>query len=465
MRWRLPILLPLLLLAVGCTPPPSEVAQRRAPIQQTGLLPEILPPMKRFAGHGMPMRARANADIARDFLELSFRMESGRRIDRLSRFEVPVRVAVRGQVPATLTPELARLIARLRDEAGIDIALADAGESANVVIETPRRVELQDVVPQAACFVVPRVAGWDEFLARRRSTDLDWTSLATREQVTVLIPADVSPQEVRDCLHEEVAQALGPLNDLYELSDSVFNDDNIHGALTGFDMLILRAYYDPALHSGMTRAEVAALLPQVLARLNPRGEGIAPQPRQATSRAWMDAIGEALGPSAGYRRREAAARQAVELAERAGWNDERLGFALYAHGRLKLAQDPGAALTDFERAYRIYRARHGADSVHAAHLAVQLSAYRLSIGEADAAVTLVDRALPAAQAAENAALLSTLLMIKSEALRMQGRTGEAARVRHESLGWAQYGFGGRDSVHERLAEIAALAPAAAAAAR
>jgi len=34
-----------------------------------------------------------------------------------------------------------------------------------------------------------------------------------------------SPQEVRDCLHEELAQALGPLNDLYRLPDSVFNDD------------------------------------------------------------------------------------------------------------------------------------------------------------------------------------------------------------------------------------------------
>jgi hypothetical protein len=65
--------------------------------------------------------------------------------------------------------------------------------------------------------------------------------------VAVFIPSDVSPQEVRDCLHEEVAQALGPLNDLYRLPDSVFNDDNFHAVLTGFDMLILRTYYDAEL--------------------------------------------------------------------------------------------------------------------------------------------------------------------------------------------------------------------------
>lgn len=456
-RLLLPILLPL--LAAGCAQLPSEVAERRAPMQETGLLPDILPPMKSFAGDSMPMRPRANSDIARDFLELSFRMESGREIPRLSRFEGPVRVSLGTTAPATMASLLHQLVARLRDEAGIDIAMADPGTPANIVIETPRRADLQDIVPQAACFVVPRVAGWDDFRSRRRSADLDWTTLETREQVTVLIPADVSPQEMRDCLHEEVAQALGPLNDLYELSDSVFNDDNIHGALTSYDMLLLRVYYDDALHSAMTRAEAAAVLPKVLARLNPKGRHVAPQAREATPRVWIDAIGEALGPTSGMRRREAAARRAVEIAERSGWNDDRLGFALYALGRLKLAQDPGAALADFERAYRIYRARHGANSVHAAHLAIQLSAYRLSIGDVEAVVALADEAIPAARKAENAALLSTLLMIKSEAYRMQGHTALADRVRTESLGWAQFGFGGRESVYERLAEIAALAPA------
>jgi hypothetical protein len=83
--------------------------------------------------------------------------------------------------------------------------------------------------------------------------------------MAVFMPADVAPQEVRDCLHEEVAQAIGPLNDLYRLPDSVFNDDNFHTVLTGFDMLILRATYAPELRSGMTRAEVAAALPGILA--------------------------------------------------------------------------------------------------------------------------------------------------------------------------------------------------------
>ena len=58
--------------------------------------------------------------------------------------------------------------------------------------------------------------------------------------------------------------------------------------------------------------------------------------------------------------------------------------------------------------------------------------------------------------AENAALLSTLLMIKAEALEVQGRVVEAQAVRRDSLGWARYGFGSDDSVRARLSEIAAL---------
>ena len=54
-----------------------------------------------------------------------------------------------------------------------------------------------------------------------------------RQRVAVFLPADAAPQELRDCLHEEIAQALGPLNDLYRLPDSIFNDDNVHTVLTG----------------------------------------------------------------------------------------------------------------------------------------------------------------------------------------------------------------------------------------
>jgi hypothetical protein len=287
---------------------------------------------------------------------------------------------------------------------------------------------------------------------------VDWVTLAERDRVAVFVPSDTAPQEVRDCLHEELAQALGPLNDLYRLSDSVFNDDNFHTVLTGFDMLMLRMYYDPALQNGLTEAEVAARLPALIDRLNPAGAGRGgPARADATPRAWVEAVETALGPRAGYAVRRQAAERAVALAREAGWTDARLAFAWFALGRLTLARAPDVSVAALAAAAGLYRGLpEGA--IHAAHIDMQMAAYALAGGEAEAAIRLCNRAMPVVRQAQNAALLASLMMIKAEALDLQGRRAEASALRLDSLGWARYGFGSDAEVRARLSEIALLPP-------
>jgi hypothetical protein len=434
--------------------PLGEVAERRAPPEMV----QAMPPANAFGAVRPEAPTRPNAEIAADFLDLSFQMESGRVIPRLSRFEGPVTVRIAPGAPGILAPELDRLVARLRGEAGIDIRRTGYAEGpASITIETMPRAQMQRFVPEAACFVVPRVGSFAEFRALRSSREMDWTTLDTRERVAVFLPDDVAPQEMRDCLHEEVAQALGPLNDLYRLPDSVFNDDNFHAVLTGFDMLVLRAYYDPALRSGMTRAEVAAALPGILARLNPRGERGGAAPAQATPRAWIEAIETALGPGTREGARIAAAERAVTLARQAGLSDARLAFSYFALGRLSLSTNPEASLNAFLAAQNIYD-RIAPGGVHAAHVDMQLAAFALSAGAAEDALRLTGQAMPAATRAQNAALLSTVLMIRAEALEALGRSSEARQVRLDSLAWGRYGFGTNAAVGARLTEVAALAP-------
>jgi hypothetical protein len=440
---------------VSSAPAVREVAERRA----TPEMVQTLPAMNQFGTARPAPPTRSNAEIAADFLDLSFEMESGRQIARLSRFEGPVSVAVVPGGPASLTSDLDRLVSRLRQEAGIDIRRVPHGDGlANITIETLPRARMQRIVPEAACFVVPRVSSWAEFRGARNSRAMDWTTLETRERVAVFIPNDVAPQEVRDCLHEEVAQALGPLNDLYRLPDSVFNDDNFNAVLTGFDMLILRAYYSDAIRSGMTRAEVAAVLPGVLNRLNPRGggaSGVASVGR--TPRAWVDAIETALGPGTRDGLRVTAAQRAVTIARQANLSDARLAFSYFALGRLSLATDSEGSLNAFQAAANIYD-RIAPGGVHAAHVDMQLAAFALSSGSADDALRLTGQAMPGATRAQNAALLSTLLMIRAEALEALGRSSEARQVRLDSLAWGRYGFGTSAAVGARLTEVAALSP-------
>jgi hypothetical protein len=398
---------------------------------------------------------RNNADIARDFLELSFNMESGRPLPTLTRFEGPITVRIAGQVPGNASTDLSRLLQRFRNEAGLNISEVAAGP-ASINIEFVPRSAIKGVYANVACFTVPRVASWAEFKASRNNGTLNWATLTQRDRTSIFIPAESSAQEVRDCLHEETAQAMGPVNDLYRLTDSVFNDDNFNTTLTGFDMTILRAYYAPELHSGMTQGQVAAKLPAILSRINPSGNSAPPRPQAKTPRFWINTIQTALGGSGSASARANAAKQALATARAQGWNDGRLAFSYFALGRITLASDPNTAIAAFSEAGRIYRSLPGGE-IHAAHVDMQLAAYALSRGEADKAIQLVDRTLPAVAAGENASLMATLMLVKSEALAMKGQRADAAAVRIDSQGWARYGFGSDAQINARAAEISALA--------
>ncbi len=445
-------LIPFFFVLGACVATTRDDAPTRAAVADS-----TLPPMKIFAVPQPVGPARSNRDMARDFLDLAFTMESGRTLTAMTRFEEPITVRVTGAAPVSLGPDLKRLLSRLRREAGIDIR--QTGDSAaSITIEAVSRDRIRKSLPQAACFVAPNVSSLSEYHRARRGTTTDWGLLKRRDKLAIFVPSDSSPQDLRDCLHEELAQALGPLNDLYRLPDSVFNDDNAHAVLTGFDMLILRAYYDPALANGMDRREVARRLPAIFARINPAGDRVSPETLPETPRAWIDAIQTALGPGAGAGERRRSAATALRIAQRAGWHDHRLGFSHYAYGRLMQSYDAEEAHKHFLLADRALRLAGGPDSPHRLYVATQLAAHAVSAGRGKEALTRVTPLLPVAAKLENATLLSTLMLLRAEALELEGRTAEAEKVRLDSLGWARYGFGSDWAVRAKLREIAALNP-------
>ncbi|MEL7098236.1 MAG: DUF2927 domain-containing protein [Pseudomonadota bacterium] len=447
------LVMPLALMLNACVPvtPAGDTATRAVQVQST------LPPMKAFAAARPQRTTKSNTDIALDFIELAFALESGRDLPVLTRFEGPITVRVTGQPGPTLNSDLQRLLGRLRNEARIDISQVSSRSDANITIEAVTRADIRKALPHAACFVVPGITSIKQYKSARRTARTNWTLLQTRQKLAIFLPADASPQEVRDCLHEELAQAIGPLNDLYRLPDSVFNDDNVHTVLTGFDMLILRAYYDPALRSGMTRGQVAKRLPAILRRINPGGEGQRPVLSTRTPRAWSEAVQTALGPGTNPLQRRVAARRALDIAASLGWQDHRRAFAHYANGRLLMSTDPNAAQKHFATADALYARTPGA-SLHRAYVATQLAAHAISRGDGTSALMLIEPHIDRAAQNENAALLSTLMLLRAEALELQGRTREAEAVRLDSLGWARYGFGPDWAVRAKLREISSLSP-------
>ena len=431
---RLPCLIAALCVVSACAPP-AQVS-KSSPADEVGVGFGTLGTVRLNAA---PM---AGGSLIRDFMDLTFAMESGRDLQVFSRFEGPVTVAMVGDVPPTAPGDLGQLIGRLQSEAGIDVRSATGTANINVVFAS--RAEMRRLAPTAACFVVPNVSSLEDYRRKRGSDAVDWALVTRRERAAIFIPFDTSPQEIRDCLHEELAQALGPLNDLYRLSDSVFNDDNFHSVLTGFDMDILRLTYSPSLSSGMTRNEVAARL------------GTVATPGRTQPVEWTRSIETALGRNGSLAVRQAAAERALDIASASGWTDSRMAFSQFALGRLVAGSDPARALDAFSAAAAIY-ARLPGGEVHLAHVDMQMAAMALAGGLAEEAVRLADRAMPAVRRARNEALLATLMLIKAEALDVLGNPPAAAALRMDSAPHARYGFGPDKVVQARMRDIAAVA--------
>lgn len=431
---RLPLMFAALCVVSACGEP-AQVTKSRPPA-------EVGVGFGAPGGYPVVAASGAASSLTRDFMDLTFAMESGRGLQTFSRFEGPVTVALAGNVPGTAARDLGLLIGRLRSEAGIDISPATG--AATITVEFASQSELRRLAPTAACFVVPNVGSLAEYRRLRGQDAVDWALVTRRERAAVFIPTDTSPQEVRDCLHEELAQALGPLNDLYRLSDSVFNDDNFHSVLTGFDMEILRLTYTSGLVSGMTREEVAARL------------GTSAAVQSDDSADWARAIETALGRNGSLAARKAAAERALALAQGSGWQDSRLAFSHFAVGRILAGTEPERAFDAFRRAGAIYAGLPGGE-LQLAHVDMQLAVMALAGGLAEEAARLADRAIPVVRAHENAALLATLMLIKAEALEALGNPSAAAALRMDSTPWARYGFGSDGIVQTRMRDIAAVA--------
>lgn len=439
------------LLLGGCAVPQGPSATPPRVADQT------LPPARSFGVPHPTPPERSNTEISRDFLDLSFKLESGADLLVLTRFQQPVTLSLTGRITPVLGTELDRLVARLRTEAHLDVRRLPDHADASLTVEGITRDQIDRIVPTAACFVLPRRISWAEFSRHPRRHDLNWAELTQRDAATVFIPTDVSPQEVRDCLHEEISQALGPVNDLFRLEDSVYNDDNMRSVLTGFDMLVLRVTYDPALHDGMTRAEVAAALPGILARLNPHGTKVRTRPYQPSPRTWVDAIEEALSNGKSDSSRRQAAKRALAIAQEQGWEDTRLGLSWLTMGRLASAQDGDAALDAFLTAGTIYSLTP-ATAINAANVGIQIAAFALAGGQYSTALEIANHYIPVAMQAENAALLTDFLMVKSVALDRLGKPDEGQKARLDSYAWGRYGLRSDQAILERAAEIASLAP-------
>ncbi|MGB3446840.1 MAG: DUF2927 domain-containing protein [Xanthobacteraceae bacterium] len=203
-------------------------------------------------------------DIIDGFLKTTFGAEFhlAGRVDRIRKYEMPVRVSVSGrhtrrkQQLAAIVADIARRVQHL------DIAMTADTAVANVDVHLIRDRDFDGTLA--------KFYGEDRAREIRQSLDPQCLSGFRKNEAfaiqhsDVFLTVDNGDFTFHDCAYEELLQSLGPINDTGSVPWTMFNDDVRMGFFDVYDQYILNILYDPRIKAGMTVAEVEAALPQVL---------------------------------------------------------------------------------------------------------------------------------------------------------------------------------------------------------
>jgi hypothetical protein len=230
----------------------------------------VLPPPASAEIPAIATRQRAekksftDSEITDGFLKTAFGAEYhlAGRVDRIRKYHRPVRVHADGRPDrkAQLAKIVTDIALRVRH---LDIAMAESGEEANVVVKLVRDRDLSRTI---ATF-------YGNERAREIRSSLDPQCLSgfrknekfEIERSDVILTVDNGDFTFFDCAYEELLQSLGPINDTSTVPWTMFNDSVSMGFFDIYDQYILNVLYDPRIRAGMTVAEVTAVLPAVLA--------------------------------------------------------------------------------------------------------------------------------------------------------------------------------------------------------
>lgn len=236
-------------------------------------------------GADTPFTAR---DLAESFIRIAFYDEFAERggqlvaassENRLHRWEEPVRVAVEfgASVPAAQRAAdraaVSGYVARLAALTGLPMRVTAWRPNHTVLIlnSDEREAAAARIATLAPATGEAAIRSVVDMPAETYCTVFAFTAgrSATYTRAVTVIRAEL-PERLRlACIHEELAQSLGLVNDWPRARPSIFNDNEEFALLTRQDELMLKMLYDPRLRPGMTLAEARPIVEAMAAELVP----------------------------------------------------------------------------------------------------------------------------------------------------------------------------------------------------
>jgi len=206
-----------------------------------------------------------NDEIIGGFQKIAFgaELQFGRRVERIRKFDEPVRVFVINRGTPDRRAEVGAVVADVRARVNhLDIAMTDDRATANVVVTLVHRRDLARTI--RASFGADRARQIARSLHPQCLSGFAKDRQYRIRRAAVILPVDAGDFMFSDCAYEELLQALGPINDDSTVPWTMFNDDVQMGFFDIFDQYLLNILYDPRVRPGMTKDEVGKVLPDVL---------------------------------------------------------------------------------------------------------------------------------------------------------------------------------------------------------
>lgn len=185
------------------------------------------------------------------------------RVDRIRKYNGPVRVIADGVNRVDRKAQLAKVVADIaRRVQHLDIAMTDSDVAANVTVRLVRDRDLNRTI--ASFYGAERAREIHKSLDPQCLSGFRKNERFEIEHSDVILTVDNGDFTFLDCAYEELLQSLGPINDTSSVPWTMFNDSVQMGFFDVYDQYILNILYDPRIKAGMTLQEVKAVLPQVM---------------------------------------------------------------------------------------------------------------------------------------------------------------------------------------------------------
>ena len=210
-------------------------------------------------------------EIKEGFFKTAFHAELqfDRRLERIRKFDEPVRVFVDSRGTPDRRAEIASIIADIHARVDhLDLAMTNDRQAANFVVTL---VQSRDLAPTIRAHFGP-----DKAKRIQQSLHPQCLSGIGKDQsfrirrAEAILPVDAGEFAFYDCAYEELLQGLGVINDDDLVPWTMFNDNVQMGFFDVYDQYLLNILYDPRVRPGMTKGDVAKLLPDVLPRVRAR---------------------------------------------------------------------------------------------------------------------------------------------------------------------------------------------------